>query len=546
MINRRKFLSKSALGATAFLLPHYLLKGEVITQADAHTLRHSFDAPTYKALADFALQLAKSNGASYADIRINSQIQERITAIQKSKAQSAYAYSRGFSVRVVVSGCMSFVAHEGVPTQAIVEQLVLKAMTMAKSSAALKITGVKMAPQEALHHVSWKTPVSKNVFEVPLEEKQQLLQEVNTAALTSGADYVESMLFAQLEQKYLATTDGSYIEQEVHHFWPTFIVQAKDAVTDNSQYRSALSSPVAKGYEYLQKNPTDKINGTVVRYKTNYDMLEDVKAAAQQVKQKLTAKSIEPGQYDLIIDPTALGSVIHHTIGKALNLDFIAGDDMATNASSFIDLAKWKAGDKTIANRYVNFMADRIQAGSLATIGYDDEGIKTKQWPVVKEGVIESFFMERTKNQLVDENRSNGCGGSSSWQFPVRCQMPNVSLAPGKAPLTVEELISQVKKGIWVVGAGRCSIDQQHSNFQMTGNLCYEIENGEIKGMLKDVAFHSTTKDFWNACSQICDRRDYRTVGVIATTKEQRLAASHGSTTSRFNGIQVTRTSSNQ
>jgi TldD protein len=124
-------------------------------------------------------------------------------------------------------------------------------------------------------------------------------------------------------------------------------------------------------------------------------------------------------------------------------------------------------------------------------------------------------------------------------------RMPNVSLAPGKTPLTPEELIKDVEDGIYIVGRGSFSIDQQRYNAQFGGQLFYEIKEGKITKMIEDVAYQMRTPEFWGSCSAICDERDYRLGGSFFDGKgqpSQISAVSHGSSTARFNGVNVINT----
>jgi TldD protein len=123
--------------------------------------------------------------------------------------------------------------------------------------------------------------------------------------------------------------------------------------------------------------------------------------------------------------------------------------------------------------------------------------------------------------------------------------MPNVSLQPGKQQLTPDQMIAGVEKGIYIVKDGSFSIDQQRYNFQFGGVLFFEIKNGKIAGMLKDVAYQANTQEFWNSCAQVCDERDYRMNGAFGDGKGQPAqsnAVSHGSATARFNGVNVINT----
>jgi TldD protein len=100
-------------------------------------------------------------------------------------------------------------------------------------------------------------------------------------------------------------------------------------------------------------------------------------------------------------------------------------------------------------------------------------------------------------------------------------RMPNVSLAPGKDELSPEKMIEDVENGIYIVGAGSFSIDQQRYNAQFGGQLFYEIKDGKITQMLEDVAYQIRTPEFWNACDAVCDERDYRLGGSFFDGKGQ-------------------------
>jgi TldD protein len=120
--------------------------------------------------------------------------------------------------------------------------------------------------------------------------------------------------------------------------------------------------------------------------------------------------------------------------------------------------------------------------------------------------------------------------------------MPNVSLQPGEKELSVADMIKDVENGIYIIGDGSFSIDQQRYNAQFGGQLFYEIRNGQITRMLEDVTYQMRTPEFWNSCVAVCDKRDYRMGGSFFDGKgqpSQVSTVSHGSRTARFNGVNV-------
>jgi TldD protein len=282
-----------------------------------------------------------------------------------------------------------------------------------------------------------------------------------------------------------------------------------------------------------------------VRYTHSYDLIEDAAAAARQAREKLSAKSVAPGQYDLVLDPSHLWLTIHESVGHATELDRVLGYEANYAGTSFATLDKWESKKFQYGSKLVNFVADKTQPGSLGGVGYDDEGVPTKSWPLITDGILVGYQKTRDQAHIVGQKESDGCSYSQNWADVQFQRMPNVSLQPGKEALTPAEMIKNVERGIYIVGDGSFSIDQQRYNFQFGGQLFYEIRNGEIVGMLRDVAYQSNTQEFWNSCVAICDRRDYALGGAFNDGKGQPpqiSAVSHGSATTRFNRVNVINT----
>ena len=274
-------------------------------------------------------------------------------------------------------------------------------------------------------------------------------------------------------------------------------------------------------------------------------MLEDAKQGARQVGEKLIAKTVEPGKYDLVLDPSHLWLTIHESAGHPTELDRVLGYEANFAGTSFLTLDKWESKKFKYGSDIVNIKADKTEKGSLGAVGYDDEGVKCGEWDVIKDGVLVNYQAIRDQAHIIGLDHSQGCCYADNWSSIQFQRMANISLQPGKKPLTIADQIKNVEKGIYIVGDGSFSIDQQRYNFQFGGQLYYEIKNGKIAGMLKDVAYQANTQEFWNSCSAICDASDYRLGGSFFDGKgqpSQSSAVSHGSATARFNGINVINT----
>ena len=308
-----------------------------------------------------------------------------------------------------------------------------------------------------------------------------------------------------------------------------------------------MSAPMGMGYEYMDGLASEKIAGPdgLQLYRNSYDMVEDATTAAKQAKQMLSAKSVDAGKYDLVLEPNHLGLTIHESVGHPTELDRVLGYEANYAGTSFATIDKWKSGDFKYGSDIVNIFADKVQPHSLGAVGWDDEGVKTKRWDIIDKGVLVNYQAIRDQVKMIDQNESHGCCYAQSWNDVQFQRMPNISLEAGKEKYSVNDMIKDVEKGIYIAGRGSYSIDQQRYNFQFGGTMFYEIKDGKIEGMLNDVAYQSNTQEFWNSCAKICDKDDYRLFGSFFDGKgqpSQVSAVSHGSSTTRFNDINVINT----
>jgi len=539
-VDRRDFLTFTGLGLGGLMIP--TLWGRAIA---AEELLHVLDPALKRRLADAALAAAREAGASYCDVRIGRYLRQFVVTREANVQNVVNTESTGIGIRTLVDGTWGFAATRSLDTDSAAAAA-RQAAAIAQANSKAQTSRVRMAPNRGVGEVTWRTPIRKNAMEVPLKEKVDMLLEVNAAAMGAGASFVNSTLFLVNEQKYFASSEGSYIDQDVHRIWAPLSVTAIDKASGKFRTRAGLSSPMGMGFEYLDGNPEGRVElpEGVVCYTDSYDMRADAVAAARHAQEKLKAPSVDPGRYDLVLDPSHTWLTIHESVGHPLELDRVLGYEANFAGTSFATLEKRNERFQYGAD-IVNLFADKTQPKSLAAVEYDDEGIKTKRWDLIRDGKLVNFMATRDEVHILGEDESHGCSYADSWSSVQFMRMPNVSLEPGKQRLTPAEMIAGVENGIWIVGNGSFSIDQQRYNAQFGGQLFYEIKDGKVTRMLEDVAYQMRTPDFWNACSAICDERDYRLDGSFFDGKgqpSQVSAVSHGSATARFDGQNVINT----
>jgi TldD protein len=540
-MERRTFLKAGAGTAGALLVPVF---GNAIA---ADELLNPMAASFKKSLADAAMNAATKAGASYCDVRIGRYLNQFITTRDLHVENITNTESSGVGVRVIANGAYGF-ASTNTMTPAAVADAACQAVAIARANARLQTEPVQLAPVKGVGEVSWATPFKTDWRAVPIKEKADMLIAANKAGLDAGASFMTTNLFQVNQQKYFASTDGSYIDQDIHRLWAPLTATAVDKASGRFRSRAGLGAPVGMGYEYFDARPEHKVKaagGVATLYTRSYDLVEEARAAGRQAREKITARSVEPGRYDLVLAPENLFLTIHESVGHPTELDRVLGYEANYAGTSFCTLDKWQSRKFNFGSKLVNVTGDKTAPGSLGAVGYDDEGVPARRWDIIKDGILVNYQATRDQAHIIGEKESHGCSYADSWSSVQFQRMPNVSLAPGKARLTPDEMVKDVKKGIYILGRGSYSIDQQRYNFQFGGQLYFEIRNGKITGPLEDVAYQSNTQDFWNACSAICDERDWRMGGSFFDGKgqpSQVSAVSHGSSTTRFNGINVINT----
>jgi TldD protein len=514
MIDRRRFVhSMVALGASTGLRPPLELFGAAA-------------GGELDDLADAALASAKKLGASYADIRINRYRVQFIFTRDRRVQNIVDTQDYGFGIRVIVDGTWGF-SSSSVVTKEEIARVAAQAVAIARANRGINAEAIKLAPVES-YNTSWNTPVTKNPFDLPIQPKLDLLLQVHEEALkVPGASFVSAFMQFVNEDKYFASTEGSHIRQSLIRSYPSFSVTAVDKTSGKFYSRRALTAPVGMGYEYVE----------------GYPLLAEARTAAEEAVAMHKAKTVTPGLKQLILHPTNLWLTIHESVGHPTELDRALGYEANYAGTSF--LTTDKLGKFEFGSKMVNLVADKTQDRGLATCGFDDDGVKTSRWPLVKDGLFVDYQTTREQAHAIGQKTSHGCSYADNWSSIPFQRMPNVSLEPGEKDLSENDLVSATEDGVLIKGDASFSIDQQRYNFQFSGQTFWEVKKGTITTQLRDVAYQSNTTDFWRSCDLIGGRSTYELGGAFNDGKgqpSQSNAVSHGCPIARFARVNILNT----
>ena len=522
---RRDFLKTTAATAASLAT----LRGLDIEPA-AQALPGPDADPFAIELAMEALDAARGAGASYADVRIGRYRRQSINTRERQVSGVSDNESYGLGVRTLVNGCWGFAATSTM-TRAGAQNAARDAAVLSRAARTVQARRVELAPVTPAQG-TWMTPVQRDPIEVPLEDKIALLLATNEAALkVKGVRFVNSGLALLREVKTLATSEGTNVTQTMIRVGPSFTATAV-AAGDFQSYQEELA-PRGEGWEYVE----------------SLDLPGNAERWAALAVEKLGARSVEAGTWDVILEPTNLWLTIHESIGHPTELDRAIGEEANYAGTSFVAPPEKVIGQLKYGPSFMNVQADRTQENSLSRVAWDDEGVPADRWLLIEKGIFKDYQTTREQvariQKLTGISRSHGCSFAQSWDSVQFQRMPNISLLPGDRDIGLEEIIAATDRGIVIRHTGSWSIDHQRYNFQFSGQVFQEVRNGKVVGMLRDVAYQSNTPIFWNSMDMIGGRSSYWLGGAFNDGKgepSQINSVSHGCVPARFRNVTILNT----
>ncbi|MDX1873657.1 TldD/PmbA family protein [Mycolicibacterium sp. 120266] len=496
----------------------------------ARSIDPDFLALPRQALADAALTAARAAGASYADLRIHRITTEAIALRDGELESSVVERDVGLAVRVIVDGTWGFASHAELDARTAADTA-RRAVAVATTLAPLNAERIELAAEPVYTDLHWVSDYVIDPFAVSASDKIARLADYSQRLLAAdGVDHVSAHLEAVKEQSFYADTFGTSTTQQRVRVQPQLEAVTVDTAAGTFETMRTLAPPTARGWEAVVDDAV-------------WDWTTELAELPALLAEKVKAPSVTAGPTDLVIDPSNLWLTIHESIGHATEYDRAIGYEAAYAGTSFA--TPDKLGTMTYGSPVMNVTADRTVEHGLATIGFDDEGVRAQSWDLVRDGIFVGYQLDRVFAPRLGVARSNGCSyADSPHHVPIQ-RMANVSLQPGPEDLSTADLIARVDNGVYIVGDKSWSIDMQRYNFQFTGQRFFKITDGRLDGQLRDVAYQATTTDFWGSMEAVGGPSTWRLGGAFNCGKAQPgqvAAVSHGCPSALFRGVNVLNT----
>jgi TldD protein len=435
----------------------------------------------YKDLADYCVREARRQGAQYAEARIHGGRGTGFLLKNGEPQPSMIDDSFGISARVIVSGAMGFSA-TNLLSRERVRDMTAKTVKMARSSSPLVKEPIAMGDSKTATRkvkVSEKEPVDGAD---PTWLKSLLLEiDGRVVGLEKGAGGVKipnriMVASAGVEEKYIVTSDGAKVESRVPRFNFFGIFTA------------------LKGGEAAQRMIQQGETGGLEIVK-RIRLLELVEEEAETLMEVLReAEKAPTGIMDVVLSPELSGIAAHESVGHPQEADRILGREGAQAGESY--LSKDSLGMKVGSSEaYVSDDPTIEHSNGYAPV--DDVGVVSKKRRLIVGGKITEFLQNRATSSLLGV-RNNGSSRSAGFDREPIIRMSNTFVEPGDYS-TTEELIKEVKDGIYLKSFTEWNIDDKRLNQRYTGLEAYRIKNGEAARLVKAPVLEITTPALWGS-----------------------------------------------
>lgn len=472
------------------------------------------------------IERLKLAGASYVDARWYP-VEETNHLVMWNGNLKTAASSResGVGIRVLYRGAWGFCASSDV---ANLNALFEKALDNARMAAERVAIPIRLAGKESIR-ASFKSPNRIDPFSVPLAEKIEFLREVDGKLNRPGVDQrVCELIFMRKQILYL-DSEGSEIEKSIVEVFPSMEVMGVDAQGESHGRKFSPSlSGATRGWETLDP-----------------DLFSDhAERIVREMNQVLVAEACPKDVRSVILLPGIMFLQTHETIGHALELDRILGYELAYAGGSFVKLSDF--GELRYGSPKLIARADATLPNSPGSFGYDDDGVPAQDNLLIDRGLLVGAI---TGRQMVEEanaragktifSASSGANRATSfYRVPIE-RMTNINIDPGNDG-SLEDIIAGTERGIILDGDKSWSIGSNREQFHFATDIGWLVEDGMVRGVVKNATYRGETLGFYNSLSAVGDRSTWEVRGVDNCGKgqpNQIMQLGHGIPVCRFDNV---------
>ncbi len=456
----------------------------------------------------------------FCSLRILDEKSETISIRQDVLQPLSTRIDRGAMVTIIHRGGYGYAATSNLTASGL-KEAIARAQDWATACAGRSVTNYSKI---AFPFVSGSYQSPRSVS-VPQHSRCEIIEMLQTESATCRiddriVDWDVSLWTVATDQLYL-TTNGSDIEQQFRFVIPNLSVTANTG--SDTQTRSF------DGRCLCQQGDLSVF--------LNCGLLGSGRRLAEESLELLAAPNCPNGNMDLLLMPSQMMLQIHESIGHPLELDRILGDERNFAGTSFVTLDMF--GHYQYGSDLLNVSFDPTRPEQFASYQWDDDGS-----PAEKQFVIRRGLLERPLGGVISQARAKidgvAAARASNWNRPPVDRMSNLNIEPGTS--TLGDMIKSIEHGVLMDTNRSWSIDDSRNKFQFGCEYGQLIENGELKGALKNPNYRGISANFWRSLKAVGDVSTFKVMGTPFCGKAepaQMIHVGHASPACLFENVEI-------
>jgi len=412
------------------------------------------------------MDLTLKQKVEYAEVRVERASSTNIRMVKDRIEYIISGVDQGIGIRVLSKGAWGFASTcslKNLDIETAIEKAVKAAnATSTKLKKKVKLASVKTREDHVI------TPVKIPLAEVETKEKMKLVTKMSEIVRNYSPRIasVTAVYGDSSGQRAIVTSDGAKILME-----PSLATAAILAVAQEGEKITSVGERLGSpgGFEIFERL---KPEGTA-------------REVAERAVNLLKAKPAPSGRFTVVIDPKLAGVFAHEAVGHACE-----GDGVADGES----ILEGKIGEK-VGSEHATIYDDSTYPDGWGSAKYDMEGVPTKKRLLIDRGFLKDFILNRESAAELNMT-PNGGARAQSYAFRPIVRMSNTYISRGN--YTFEELLEDVKNGIYVKGTRGGQVDPAKGTFQFAAEEAYLIERGQITTPLLDVSLSGLTLEILN------------------------------------------------
>jgi predicted Zn-dependent protease len=435
--------------------------------------------------------------------------------------QNGTQLSQGVMVEVLVNGQLGYAATNSWQLPAI-QAAAQVAQQRAQAASAWNLHPTPLSARPKVRG-DYTTPVEKPFDALSPGQLNQLLIKLCQQLKVSDqiVQATASIILTETES-WFVSTNGSEVQQQFFRIGTDFAATAQAGSlvqrrSDNGWFARCYQG----GFEYFL---TD-------------DLWARVQTIGEQAVELLSAQECPEETTTLVLAPDQMLLQIHESVGHPLELDRILGDERNYAGGSFVKPEDF--GTLTYGSELMNITFDPTVTAEFASYAFDDIGA-----PATREYLIQAGVLQRGLGSLESQARLGvpgvACSRASSWNRAPIDRMANLNLEPGD--MSLESMIGNIERGIYMEANRSWSIDDQRHKFQFSCEYAKLIENGKFTKTIRNPNYRGITPQFWANLVMLGDRSTWKMYGTPTCGKgepNQCITVGHGSPVAAFANIEV-------